>query len=218
MYMPTAAYVNVYRAELRTANDAAARRQGQQAFSYSPNMEVLDVVEAFTRKADGRVLPVDHASIHDQLPSGTSDRALITDLREKVLVFPEVAGGDTLVYALRRTVRHPLFPGRSSQRLSGGGTPLQDYSLTIRAPRRVCPAHRGARADAHPGSAGRRLVHRWHGTWRGARTNEALGPYDRQPRVFVSSEPDYAAFARDYAALVLPHARVTPRVQALADQ
>jgi transglutaminase-like putative cysteine protease len=44
----------------------------------------------------------------------------------------------------------------------------------------------------------------------------ALGPYDRLPRVFISSEPDYASFARDYAALVRPHARVTPRIRALA--
>ncbi|HET9019196.1 MAG TPA: transglutaminase-like domain-containing protein, partial [Acetobacteraceae bacterium] len=48
--------------------------------------------------------------------------------------------------------------------------------------------------------------------------DSALGPYDRLPRVFISSEPDYAAFARDYAALVRPHARVTPRLQALADR
>ena len=34
--------------------------------------------------------------------------------------------------------------------------------------------------------------------------------------MFVSTEPDYAAFARDYAAFIGPHMRVTPRIRALA--
>jgi hypothetical protein len=213
-------YVNLYRVELRTGSDAAARRQGQQAFSYSPRMEDLDIVEAYTRKADGRVLPVDRASIHDQLPTGTADRAMITDLREKVLLFPEVAGGDTLVYAVRRNVRHPPLPGRFliSSYLSRGA-PVLDYTMTVRA-----PAAMALRTEAHDLVAseethGNTRVWRWRGSvGPGADDLTALGPYDRMPRVFVSSEPDYTAFARDYAGLLQPHMRVTPRIQALADK
>ena len=213
-------YVNLYRVEFRTANDAAARRQGQQAFSYSPHIEDLEVVEAFTRKADGRVLPVDLASIHDQLTPGTADRALITDAREKVLLFPDVAGGDTLVYALRRSVHHPPFPGRFlASAYLARGVPLLSYTMTIRAPAAFAlysEAHDLSYAEERHGET---IMRRWHGTVaQGADDVAALGPYDRLPRVFVSSEPDYAAFGRDYAALVLPHARVTPSIQALADK
>lgn len=213
-------YVNLYRVEMRTGSDAAARRYGQQAFSYSPQMEDLDVAEAYTRKPDGRVLPVDRASIHDQLPPGTTDRALITDLREKVLVFPEVAGGDTLVYALRRNVRHPPFPGRFliSAYLSRSA-PLLDYTMTVRAPAAMALHSESHEMDYSETLQGATLVRRWHGVVApGSDDLTALGPYDRMARVFVSSEPDYAAFASDYARLVMPHVRVTPRIQALADK
>ncbi len=213
-------YVSLYRVELRAGNDAAARQQGQQAFAYSPGIEDLDIVEAFTRKADGRVLPVDAAAIRDQLPAGTSDRALITDLREKVVIFPSFAGGDSLIYVLRRNVRHPPLPGRFmfSAYLSRSA-PLLDYTLTICAPRGMVLRTQTEDLDYAEQTQRDTIVRRWHGSVPQATDDEAaLGPYDRLPRVFVSSEPDYATFARDYATLVAPHARVTPAIQALADQ
>ena len=213
-------YVNTYHLEMRVANDAAARQEGQQAISYSPALEDLQVVAAYTRKADGRVVPVAPADIRDELAPGTSDRSIITDLRERVLVFPAFGGGDTLVYTVRRSVRRPSLPGQfmASIYLSRG-TPLLDYTLTVRAPRSL-----KLQAEAHDLTAAREqdgddVVMAWHASIPVADEPEsALGPYDRLPRVFISSEPDYTAFARDYTALVRPHVRVTPRIQALADR
>jgi transglutaminase-like putative cysteine protease len=213
-------YTSLYHLELRTANDAAARHEGQQAFSYSPQIEDLEIVEAATHKADGRVLPVDAASIHDQLPPGASDRALITDLREKVLVFPDLAGGDTLSYTLRRTVRRAVFPGRFlfSAYLSRGA-PLLDYTLTVRAPKSLALHAEAFEMSYSEDTQGDSVVRRWHGAIpQASDETAAVGPFDRLPRVFVSSEPNYAAFARDYATLVAPHLAVTPHVQALADR
>lgn len=212
-------YVNTYHLEMRVANDAAARQEGQQAISYSPALESLQVVEAYTRKADGRVVPVAPVAMRDELAPGSSDRGIITDLRERVLVFPAFGGGDTLVYTVRRAVRRPSLPGQfmASVYLSRG-TPLLDYTLTVRAPRSL-----HLQAEAHDLTAaeeqdGDQVVRAWHASIPVAdEPDSALGPYDRLPRVFVSSEPDYAAFARDYAALVRPHTRVTPHIQALAD-
>ncbi len=213
-------YVNDYRLEMRVANDAAARLEGQQTISYSPSLEQVQVTEAFTRKADGRVLPVAPAAIRDQLAPGSSDRGVITDLRERVVVFPDLAGGDTLVYQVRRSVRRASLPGQFFATIYlSRGEPLLDYTLSVRAPRGL-PLRTEAHDLSYAESADGAVVQR---TWHAAipiadEPTSALGPYDRLPRVFVSSEPDYAAFARDYAALVRPHLRVTPRIQALADR
>lgn len=213
-------YVNDYRTEMRPENDAAARREGQQAISYSPELETLLVLEAYTRKADGRLLPVPQTAIRDQLAPGATDRALITDLRERVLVFPDLQGGDTLVYAVRRLVHRPVLPGQFmiSVYLSRS-VPLLDYTLTVRAPRALhlqAGAHDMAATES---TVGETVIRTWHTAIPEAdEPVSALGPYDRLPRVFVSSEPDYAAFGRDYAALALAHARVTPSIQALADR
>ena len=213
-------YVNVYRLEMRVANGAAARREGQQAISYSPALEELQVLEAYTRKPDGRVLPVGAAAVRDQLAAGTADRGVITDLRERVLVFPDFAGGDTLVYAVRRTLRRPSLPGQFmiSVFLSRA-TPLLDYTLTVRAPQSLALASEAHDMEPHEEADGDSVTHVWHAAIPAAdEPAAALGPYDRLPRVFVSSEPSYAAFARDYAALIRPHERITPRIRALAER
>lgn len=211
-------YVSTYRVEIRVANDAAAKREGQQVFGYSPALEDLTVTEAATHKADGRVLPVDPASIHDQIGGGPDDIALITDRHERVLVFPDVAGGDTLVYAVRRNVRRPALPGRFlTSVFLGRAVPFKDYTLTIRA-----PASLSLYVEAHDFSAteerqGGTIIRRWHGSAEPG-TYPVLGAYDRLPRVFVSTVPDWATFAREYGALTHPHEAITPAIRALADK
>lgn len=215
---PDGTYVNDYELEMQVANDAAARNEGQQAISYTPSMETLRVVAAFTHKADGTILPVPPAAIRDELAPGSTDRGVITDMRERVIVFPQLAGGDTLVYHVRRTVRRAALPGQffASIYLSRS-EPLLDYTLSVRTPRAMT-----LRTEAHDltetqSSDGEAVLHTWHaGIPAADAPDSVLGPYDRLPRVFVSTEPDYAAFARDYAALVTPHTRVTPRIRALA--
>ena len=211
-------YVNDYQLEMRVANDAAARREGQQAISYSPAQEELQVIAAFTRKADGSVVPVAPAAMREQLAPGTADRGVITDLRERVLIFPDLAGGDTLVYHVRRRVRRATLPGQFFASIYlARSAPLLDYTLTVRAPRSLNLWTEAHDLDGTESIDGDTVLRTWHASIPIADEPEsALGPYDRLPRVFVSSEPDYAAFARDYATFIGPHMRVTPGIRALA--
>jgi transglutaminase-like putative cysteine protease len=213
-------YTQIYHFEFEPTNDAAARREGQQAVSYSPSLEDFTILEAYTRKADGRVLPVAEGSIHDQLPFGTADLAAFGDRRQKVIVFPDAAGGDTLVYTWRRIVKRPVFPGQFMANVyMSDTTPWRAMNLTIRSPRAM-----RLRTEAHgfteeTTQEGETDVRRFHASlaqpFAGA---SAIGAYDRLPRVFVSSFADYDAFAAAYAKLVAPKIVVTTDIQALADK
>jgi hypothetical protein len=67
---------------------------------------------------------------------------------------------------------------------------------------------------------GDRVVYRFRATYPDALAAEstAVGPFQRMPRAFVSSMPDYAAMARAYAAQAQPKEVVTPEIQQLADR
>jgi transglutaminase-like putative cysteine protease len=213
-------YTQTYHFAFRPTNDAAARREAQQAISYSPTLEQFSIVEAYTQKADGRVLPVAAAGIHDQLPFGEPDLALFSDQRQKVILFPDVAGGDTLVYTWRRVVSRPVFPGQFMTNIyMSRDTPWQALDLTVSAPaamKLLTEAH-GFAADIS--TASDRVVRHWHASLPVAGDEAAaLGPYDRLPRVFVSSFSGYDALAAAYASLARPKAEPTPRVRALAEQ
>ena len=106
-------YVQTYHFEFRPTNDASARREAQQAIGYSPSLEEFTILDAYVRKPDGRVLPVT-ASGHPRLScrGPTPDLAMFSDQRQKVIVFPDAAGGDMLGYTWRRVVKRPAFPGQ----------------------------------------------------------------------------------------------------------
>jgi transglutaminase-like putative cysteine protease len=213
-------YAQTYHFEFRPTNDAAARHEGQQAITYSPSLEDLTILEAYTKKADGRVIPVPSSAIHDQLPFASADLAAFGDQRQKVIVFPDAAGGDTLVYTWRREVHHPPFPGQFMTSIyMSVATPWDSLTLTIRAPRAMT-----LHSEAHGFSEeitqeGDTIVRRFHASLATpADTASAFGPYDRLPRVFVSSFDGYDAFAKAYEAIIAPRLSVTPEIQALADE
>lgn len=214
-------YLQTYRSEFHPASDADARREAQQAVFYSPSLESVIITEAYTEKPDGRRLAVTPAGIHDQLPWGTQDLANFSDQRQKVLVFPDVAGGDVLVYAWRRVVRAPVFTGQfMASAYLPRSNPWTDMTLTVQA-----PAALKLHTEAHDmtesvEAEGVTVVYHWHASNQSPPMGDAavIGPYDRLPRVFVSSFPGYQSFAEAYGALANPKAAVTPPIQALADR
>lgn len=214
-------YVQTYRFQFRPATDGAARREAQQSVSYSPSLEDLVITEAYTQKPDGRRINVAPSAIHDQLPWGSQDLASFSDQRQKVLIFPEVAGGDVLVYGWRRAVHRPVFPGQfMTSMYMSRNNPWGELTLSVRAPAALA-LHTEAHGMAESVEAdGAFVIHRWHAVNAPSAGNEmaALGPYDRLPRVFVSSFSGYQEFAAAYGALAGPKAEVTPTLRALAER
>jgi transglutaminase-like putative cysteine protease len=206
---------------LRATNDAAAQRIAQHPIDFSASREELTILEAYTQKPDGTRLPVDAGAIHAQLVPGSPNLTLFNDQERKVIVFPSAAAQDTFVYTVRREVHKPLFPGQFIwQTLLDRSMSWPDYQLTITA-----PATMPLRTEAHGIMAerqqdGDRVVYRFHAAYPDAQVGEpaAVGPYQRLPRAFVSSMPDYAAMARAYAAQAQPKEAVTPEIQQLADR
>lgn len=213
-------YVQTYRFEFRPSTAAAARAEAQQAVSYSPSLEDLAITEAYTEKPDGRRIPVLPQAVHDQLPWGSQDLASFSDQRQKVLIFSSVAAGDVMVYAWKRTVHKPVFPDQFMMNVyMSRNNPSGEMTLTIRAPTALPLYTETHDMAASVETDGANTVYRWHASnpEPGATDNVASGPYDRLPRVFVSSFPGYQTFAAAYGALANPKARVTPVVQALSD-
>jgi transglutaminase-like putative cysteine protease len=213
---PDGGTVRVWRLGIRPANAAAARRDAQQAMAFSPGLETLEVIEAATHKADGRVLPVGPDAVVEQLAPGTPDLDYFTDRRQKVVLLPDVAAGDTVVIAWRRTRDRPVLPGFATALYRPDDIPWRALTLSVRAPRGTglqFEAHGFVHAVADEGDT---EVHRWTVDPAAVAEDSALGPYDLMPRVFVSTWRDWDALAGDWAAVAMPKAAPTPPVSELA--
>lgn len=209
--------VQISKFEIAVANDAAARREAQRPMTYTEGAELVEFVEGYTLKPNGQRIPLTGQAIRTQLAPGTPSLPQYAARRQIVAVFPNVAGGDVLSITWRRTILQPIIHGQFfATYLFSRSVPWEDAEVLISLPAEMTllaeahgPEHSEAIEDG-------RRVHRWRWSAPAGRSPTVLSALDHTPRIFASTIPDWPAFSRVYAALVMPRAEVTPRVQALA--
>jgi hypothetical protein len=86
----TAASINTTR--IKILGEAALRSMGQQTLWYIEGVQTLDVVEAYTEKADGRWVAVDPASIIARDEGSGLNAVYLRDAKARTVIFPDLTG------------------------------------------------------------------------------------------------------------------------------
>lgn len=205
----------------------AIQSRGQYAISYNNTLDVIESLEAWTLKPDGRRVPVLPGQVKDQQEPASSDAPLFQDTRIKVVVFPEVAVGDRLAlrYVLRRAT--PLFPGHFED-LAPAPAHLNRNFLLIYDMPAALPLHADAVGfvpvpGSGPPPAGiRRYQWRYQGGPIGGGGErieaDAVSPLDDGNRLAVSTFSGYPAFAAAFRSGSAGRAAPSPAIAALARQ
>ena len=217
---PDGSYTTIFHAEVVATNESAAHSIAQYKIEYSESMETAEILEAFTRKADGKILTVDPTQIFAQAPPGAPRVPMFTDRKQKVIVFPDVSAGDTVVHTVKQ-VRKAPFVG---QFFFGGvflrGTAFDDVRVSFTLPKAMT-AHIEVRGVNHEiKEAEESVTHtfRYSNPRPPVGQPTALSAWDTEPHYVVSTFADYGAVAAAYRQLAAGKAVVTPRIQALADE
>jgi transglutaminase-like putative cysteine protease len=206
--------------EQSPASIAAASQLGQFPIGFNPSLERLDILEAYTRKIDGSRKEVDTAGIRAQLAPGVPNVPIFQDVQEKVVVFPDLGAGDTEVINYRQETERPLFEGQFLWAYEFPRTiAWLDVAITVTAPADYKLNTESFGVDFTRTEQDGSVRYAWH--YRApeviAEDLGVIASWDRLPRLFVSSFPDYAAMGAAYAKLAEPKAAVTPRIQRRAD-
>jgi hypothetical protein len=202
--------------------EAAIQAVGQQRMSYIEGMETLTILEAYTQKADGRRIDVDPAQIiTTDVYSGL--QFFMRDQKVRTTIFPDLSVGDTIVLKAAIEKRQDFFPGQFSEEfLFPRVAPFKDATVTVTVPREVAVKLQVKGDDisqvVEEDESVRRHVITY--TSRGTLIDPpgALSFWDREPHVLVSSFSDHAELGRAYWSEAAPKAKVTPQIQAIADQ
>jgi hypothetical protein len=216
---PNGSYTMISHGEMLATNESAAHGIAQHRVEYSESMETAEILEAFTRKADGKILEVDRTQIFPQAPPGSLQVPMFNDRKQKVIVFPDVSAEDAVVYTIKQTHKPPF----AEQFFFGGvflrGVAFEDVRVNITLPKAMA-AHVEVRGVEHQvEESGERITHKF--LYRNPRPPvaepAALSPWDTEPHYVISTFPDYAAVAAAYRQMAAGKVAVTPRIQALAD-
>jgi hypothetical protein len=209
---------------------------GQQVATYIDGMEKLDVIEAYTQKADGRRLPA-RTFRRDAAIDGVS--GYTTDQKALTAFFPDVSVGDTVVFATRLEIRSGTIPGHFVTQF------LHSSDIKSGVPSLKVTVAEDPRAIPDPGSTYRIVVPRemairvgiagegltqevtedettltYKATFGAAEPSSliTLSAVERGPRILVSTLRTYEELGENYWAAAAPHVQVTPEIQRVADE
>jgi transglutaminase-like putative cysteine protease len=197
----------------------AVQEHSQYYIGYNRALDDVESIDAYTRKRDGRRVPVPAANVKDQQEAASSDAPMFQDTRFKIIIFPDVEVGDQLVvrYVLRRHT--PLFPGHFDDLSISPFYANPQFRLSYDMPATM-PLYAdavGFAAEAGAAAPGRRR-YQWH-YQDGPNPRAEAGSVsylDYGKRLAVSTFPGYGALARAYGARSAGQAQVTPAIAQLA--
>ena len=196
---------------------------GQQNLPYVEGMQTLEIVAAYTEKADGRRITVDPASIISRDEASGLNAIYLRDAKVRTVIFPDLAVGDTIVMNTRLQAKFGVFSGHYLNHIAfARQVAFADSTVRIAFPKdlavnvAVLGKDIDDRAEEEAGMV--RHVVTYHGSGRAADEPGATSALDRDARVFISTFKDYEELGRAYWAEASKRAAVTPEIQALADE
>jgi hypothetical protein len=216
--------VSTYRQVTRLLKADAADAVRKEDISHSASAQRLEIVDAFTRKADGRKLKVPKGNYQLRTASGKSGgAALFSDWNQTTLLFPDLQVGDASEITYRIVTKQPLFPGKFSRHNEFNRSHAFDrVSITVDAPASMKLQHANWQMDFTEKQVGKRQVLSW--TLKNPqpiineRRDYSVYEMGGEPGYAVSSFESTREIAQRYVERAMPKAAVTPRVQALADE
>jgi hypothetical protein len=217
---PDGSFTVTAHTELQVLNPAYVAALSQVSLNYIESMQSLDVKEAYTLKADGRKLPVAPSAIITQQAPHAMTSPLFSDMKVKIIVFPGVEAGDTLVYT---TVVHskPQIPGQFTYDTvfppslafdSAKTTVTVPASLPLAVDAQLLGVETKKSADTISYAAS------YANPAPMPDDNQPLSLFDRAPRLSLSSFKSYDDFAAAYAALAEPTIVPTAAIKSKADE
>lgn len=217
-------YVLDQRAVWRINTDQGVKQKAQASFTYSASLASLEVVQAYTTTQAGLRIDLKPEQMQLQQSPQSTGAAMFGDLKVLTLVFPAVEVNSVLTMHLRRTQKKALVDGH----FSAVETPdymdeTQALAVSVRAPAAMplqaeAIGFQGGR-EKQGAAPGEQL---WRWTLKDALPVKleaaSVHPIDYGARLAITSFTSFEAVAKSYAQRAAPQARLTPALQAQADQ
>jgi transglutaminase-like putative cysteine protease len=208
---------------LKVLGEQGVARAQEASVSVSDRLEKLEILSAYTLKADGRKITVPPTNYQDETNTGKGTVApMFSDIRTRTVAYPDVAVGDTVVLSYKLTQVEATFPGNFSTLESFSKFQVyDDAQVSLSAPKSLGLRvySRGVEGGEAPSSGGRS---NWAWSYKNQQmaTPEtgAVSSLDYGPMIIATTFKDYGALAAAYDARARAKAAPTDAIKKLADQ
>ncbi len=201
--------------------EEGVKSSNQANISYSESLEEAILLSAYTLKKDGRRIDVPPANVKER-EAYAGGGPMYSDIKTKVIIFPDVAAGDKIGYSYKIIQKQAHFPGHFSMTQTYSKFIVyDDVRVKVTVPvdtLKLQVFSAGVQGGRTQDQNGRM---QWVWTYKNSEiaTPEygSVDPIDYGPRVIVSSFKDYGAVAAAYEKRARPKAVVTDRIRVLSE-
>jgi transglutaminase-like putative cysteine protease len=197
----------------------------QQAISYSTSVEKVDVLEAYTKKTNGKRIDVPKNNFQLEVNSGKNkDSPAFSDRTTLTIIFPDLEVGDTAVWHYKITQTEPLFPNHFSEMQTFYKSVIyDDVRVKIDMPDSMPVKYEtsGLTEKKVVEKNGRKLYEWTFSNKKAVENKDDWGDvyqFGKNPGYMISTFPSYAAISAAYGVRAKQQAAVTGRIQKLADE
>ena len=187
--------------------------------TWSASTEKLTVVQARIDRPDGSSIVMGPEAIRDDPLTGDEYFHEFSDQRRLLITFSDAQPGDLLVIKTHRDVFRPRVPGGfMAAPVFDRTVGWEDTNFTLSVPADM-PFQFETRGFDHQSELIKdRMMHYLHSpkVVVPPKPVTVLSDFDLLPRFAVSTFRDWDAFGSAYASVLLPHAKVTPTIAAMA--
>ena len=208
---------------LKVLRESAIRTLGQQNLSYVKSLGRLEIIKAYTEKADGTIVEVDEANILSRDAATGLNAIYQRDAKVKTIIFPDIEVGDTLVWVSRTNRIDKRFGGHFFfDTVFSRSVPFATYRLTVDEPASVRLAAsirgEGLTYEVTKSNAGRQHKFTFRpGGW-GQDEPNAISFLDRDPRIVLTTYKDWSEVGASYWASMKDRDVVDPGIRNLAEE
>lgn len=212
-------YVESREEAYRVLNTQGIEAMHQRQLGYTEGFETLDIMAAYTLKADGTRIDVPKDSYLSGF--GLTSRPGFQDAHVLSLFFPNVEIGDQVVLVSVHRQSQPWFPGYFDVGSEfSRAIVTHDVRFSITAPKDMAIKIDALGMDGGAEQAeGRkkRWVWEFHNDAPVTLENDAVSESDFAPHLRLTSFGGYGDVARAYRDRAKERAEITPEIRALAD-
>ncbi len=219
---PDGSYVQVKEDKRLIVQERGIKSAAQQYFPYNSVLDNMEILEAYTQKADGRKIAVTPEQIKTQQEPRSFAAPMFQDVRYKVVIFPEVAVGDRVYVKVKRTQHTSLFPGQFQDFTLPAFFLYEEFRLIYDVPAEIkLYADSVGFKEVAPIEKDGRRIYEW--TYLSKRTkkrieSDSVAYSDYGDRIAVSTFADYGEFAKAFDARAADKAVASPKIRELAQK
>lgn len=218
-------HVELHDWAMKILKESVVANAKRTSITYSTSIQKAEVIEAYTRKADGRRIDAPKSNYQLEVNSGNEKGApVFSDLTTLTVVFPDVTVGDTVVFVYKLVQTEAMFPGQfSAMGYFPRYSAYDDIRIRLDAPASLWLQYEARQMveKEHIEKNGRTLIE-WtfqnKDPARNKRKDYSVYDVEQEPGYAISTFKSYADIAEAYGKRALPKAAVTERIRQLADE